>query len=37
MARQNGSVFASSWVATASADALDVMYWLYNRTGNRRC
>lgn len=32
MAAQPGSVFASSWVSFRLADALDSVYWLYNRT-----
>ncbi len=29
-----GSVFASSWVSYRLADALDSVFWLYNRTGD---
>lgn len=34
MAAQSGSVFASSWVSYRLADALDSLFWLYNRTGD---
>jgi len=34
MAAQPGSVFASSWVSYRLADALDSVFWLYNRTGD---
>ncbi len=34
MNAQNGSVFASSWVSYRLADALDSLYWLFNRTGD---
>ena len=34
MNAQPGSVFASSWLSYRVADALDVVFWLYNRTGN---
>lgn len=34
MAAQRGSAFASSWVSYRLADALDSVYWLYNRTGD---
>ena len=34
MNAQPGSVFASSWVSYRLADALDSVYWLYNRTGD---
>ncbi|HEY0806951.1 MAG TPA: beta-L-arabinofuranosidase domain-containing protein, partial [Pseudonocardiaceae bacterium] len=35
MAAQPGSVFASSWVSFRLADALDSVFWLYNRTGDQ--
>lgn len=35
MAAQNGSVFSSSWVSFRLADALDCIFWLYNRTGDQ--
>lgn len=34
MNSQPGSVFASSWVSYRLADALDSVYWLFNRTGD---
>jgi hypothetical protein len=34
MHAQPGSVFASSWVSYRLADALDSVYWLFNRTGD---
>lgn len=34
MATQPGSVFSSSWVSYRLADALDSLFWLYNRTGD---
>ncbi|MDI5965570.1 RICIN domain-containing protein [Streptantibioticus silvisoli] len=34
MNAQAGSVFASSWVSYRLADALDSVYWLFNRTGD---
>ena len=33
MNAQAGSVFGSSWVSFRIADGLDVLFWLYNRTG----
>ena len=34
MAAQSGSVFSSSWVSYRLADALDTVFWVYNRTGD---
>ncbi|MGQ4511143.1 RICIN domain-containing protein [Streptomyces sp. DW26H14] len=34
MHAQPGSCFASSWVSYRLADALDSIYWLFNRTGD---
>ncbi|MFD7919284.1 beta-L-arabinofuranosidase domain-containing protein [Streptomyces sp. NPDC059740] len=34
MHAQPGSVFASSWISYRTADALDTVYWLFNRTGD---
>jgi hypothetical protein len=34
MAAQPGSIFASSWISYRVADALDSIFWLYNRTGD---
>ena len=34
MNAQPGSAFASSWLSYRVADALDVVFWLYNRTGD---
>ncbi|MBR7828781.1 glycoside hydrolase family 127 protein [Actinospica sp. MGRD01-02] len=33
MNAQPGSVFSSSWISYRIADGLDVLFWLYNRTG----
>jgi hypothetical protein len=34
MNAQSGSVFSSSWISFRCADALDSVFWLYNRTGD---
>lgn len=34
MARQPDAVFSDGWGATRWADTIDVVYWLYNRTGD---